>query len=138
MHEYYPANCAGALMHWCTAFTPTALLSRQMCGCTGALISFLLHYFLVVVLVSERLEDLVESVKTQADSGYAVKSERQHIYRIRGEILFHVRAGGTAYQSHPPPGEQGENQSEKQDHKDHNEGYSYVHVHGVIINQVLV
>ena len=117
MHEYYPARCAGALVH---------------------LYFFLLHYFLVVVLVSEGLEDLVESVKTQADSGYAVKSERQHIYRIRGEILFHVRAGATAYQSHPPPGEHGENQSEKQDHKDHNEGYGYVHVHGIIINQVLV
>jgi hypothetical protein len=88
--------------------------------------------------VSERLEDLVEGVKTQADSGHAVKSERQHIYRIRGEVLVHVRAGGTAYQSHPPPGEHGENQSEKQDHKDHNEGYGYVHVHGIIIAQVLV
>jgi hypothetical protein len=105
----------------------------------GHCLSFPLSTFpLPLSFLSERLEDLVESVKTHADSGYAVKSERQHIYRIRGEILFHVRAGGTANQFHPPPGEQGENQSEKQDHKDHNEGYSYVHVHGVIINQVLV
>ena len=117
MHEYYPARCAGALVH---------------------LYFFLLHYFLVVVLVSERLEDLVESVKTQTDSGQAVKSERQHIYRIRGEVLVHVRAGGTAYHPHPPPGEQGENQSGNQDYKNHNEGYGYVHVHGIIINQVLV